>query len=111
MQKLNEGYLNYYVYILTNKHRTTYYIGVTNNLCRRLQEHQEAIKNKTKTFVARYAIGNLVYYEKFTRIQLAIEREKELKNWKRDRKLALIRSFNATFEFLNHRFIKENITK
>jgi len=106
MQELNEGYHNYYVYILTNKHRTTFYIGVTNNLSIRLQQHLESIKNNSNSFVARYEVGNLVYYEKFSWIQLAIEREKELKNWKRDKKLDLIRSFNSNFEFLNDRFIK-----
>ena len=107
MQHFNEGSYTYYVYILTNKHRNTFYIGVINNLKVRLQQHLEAIKNKTNTFVARYSVGNLVYYEKFSWIHLAIEREKELKNWKRERKIELIRSYNYNFEFLNDRFIKE----
>ena len=106
MQHLNEGSHIYYVYILTNKHRNTFYIGVTNNLSIRLQQHLESIKNNSNGFVARYVVGNLVYYEKFSWIQLAIEREKELKNWKRDKKLDLICSFNSNFEFLNDRFIK-----
>ena len=107
MQHLNEGSHIYYVYILTNKHRTTFYIGVTNNLTIRLQQHLDSIRVKNNTFVARYSVGNLIYYEKFSWIQLAIEREKELKNWKRERKLELIRSFNSNFEFLNNRFIKD----
>jgi putative endonuclease len=49
-----------------------------------------------------------VYYEKFTWVQKAIEREKELKGWRRDKKLALIRSFNLQFEFLNERFISSD---
>ena len=107
MQYLNEGSHIYYVYILTNKHRNTFYIGVTNNLSIRLQQHLDVIQDKTHSFVARYSTGYLVYYERFSWIQLAIEREKELKDWKRERKLELIASFNSNFEFLNDRFIKD----
>jgi putative endonuclease len=65
--------------ILTNKYRSTFYVGVTNNLKLRLTQHQEATDN-AKTFTARYNIEFLIYYEKFTWIQEAIAREKELKN-------------------------------
>jgi putative endonuclease len=78
---------------------------MTNNLGRRLTEHKENIEKGIKTFASRYNIEFLVYYEKFTWIQQAIVREKELKGWKRDKKLELIRSFNENFEFLNHRFM------
>ena len=105
MIEYNEGYQTYYVYIITNKYRSTYYIGMTNNLARRLQEHQDNIKNGIKTFASKYNIEFLVYYERFSWVQLAIEREKELKGWRRERKLDLIRSFNSDFEFLNHRFV------
>ena len=100
----NEGYHSYYVYIITNKHRNTFYIGVSNNLGKRLVQHKNNIDNGAKTFAAQYKIYLLVYYEKFTWIQNAIAREKELKGWTRDKKLALIRGFNPTFEFLNDRF-------
>ena len=99
-----EGFHTYYVYIITNKYRSTFYIGVTNNLSVRLQQHKENIKNGIKTFASRYNIEFLVYYEKFTWMQKAIEREKELKGWRRDKKLDLIKSFNPEFEFLNDRF-------
>lgn len=105
MIEFNEGSHTYYVYIITNKYRSTYYIGVTNNLGRRLREHQVNIKKRIQTFASRYQIKHLVYYEEFSWIQLAIAREKELKGWRRDKKLALIRSFNATFEFLEDRFL------
>jgi len=105
MIEYNEGHLTFYVYIITNKHRSTFYIGMTNNLVRRLTEHKENIEKGIKTFAAKYNIEFLVYYEKFTWAQEAIAREKELKGWKRDKKLELIRSFNENFEFLNHRFI------
>ena len=105
MIEFNEGHQTHYGYIITNKHRTTYYIGMTNNLGRRLKEHKENIEKGIKTFSSRYNIEFLVYYEKFTWVQQAIAREKELKGWRRDKKLELIRSFNENFEFLNHRFI------
>ena len=105
MIEFNEGSHTYYVYIITNKYRSTYYIGVTNNLGKRLRQHQENIEKRIKTFASRYQIQHLVYYEEFSWVQLAIAREKELKGWRRDKKLDLIRSFNATFEFLEDRFL------
>lgn len=98
------GYHTYYVYIITNRYRSTFYIGVTNNLRERLNQHKENIKKNEKTFAAKYGIEFLVYYEKFTWIQEAITREKELKGWIRDKKLELIRDFNPSFEFLNYYF-------
>ena len=105
MIEYNEGHLTFYVYIITNKHRSTYYIGMTNNLGRRLTEHKENIEKGVKTYASKYNIEFLVYYEKFTWVEQAIAREKEIKGWKRDKKLNLIRSFNENFEFLNHRFV------
>ena len=105
MIEYNEGSHTYYVYIITNKYRSTFYIGVTNNLGERLKQHKNNIEIGIKTFASKYNIEFLVYYEKFTWIQLAIVREKELKTWRRDKKIALIRSFNDSFEFLNGRFI------
>lgn len=107
MIEYNEGSYTFYVYIITNKHRSTYYIGMTNNLGVRLKQHKENIEKGIKTFASRYNLEFLVYYEKFTWVQLATEREKELKSWNRDRKLELIRSFNENFEFLNDRFVKD----
>lgn len=98
------GYHVYYIYILTNKYRTTLYIGVTNNLRRRLQEHIESVNQGTGSFVGRYKLSSLVYYERFTWIQEAIAREKELKRWRRDKKNDLIRSLNPMHEDLNHHF-------
>jgi putative endonuclease len=105
MIEYNEGYQTYYVYIITNRYRSSFYIGVTNNLSIRLLQHIENIETGNKTFASRYQIQFLVYFEKFTWIQLAIAREKELKGWKREKKLELIRSFNENFEFLNDRFV------
>ena len=98
------GFHTYYVYIITNKYRSTFYIGMTNNLKIRLQQHKNNIETNNKTFASTYNIEFLLNYEKFTWVQEAIAREKELKKWKRDKKLALIRDFNPKFEFLNSRF-------
>ena len=108
MIEYNEGHHTYYVYIITNKYRSTYYTGMTNNLSIRLHQHKENIEKGIKTFASKYAIQFLVYYEKFTWVQEAIAREKEIKGWRREKKLELIRSFNENFEFLNHRFVKDN---
>ena len=104
MIEFQEGHHTYYVYILTNKTKTVLYIGVTNNLKVRLQQHLENL-NPT-SFTSKYNVHFLLYYEKFTWIQLAIAREKELKGWKRDKKLELIKSINPDFNFLNHLFLK-----
>lgn len=79
----NEGNHIYYVYIITNPYRSTFYIGMTNNLGERLRQHKENIDKGEKTFAAKYNLKHLVYYEKFTWVQNAIAREKELKGWRR----------------------------
>lgn len=78
---------------------------MTNNLGERLKQHKKNIEEGIKTFASKYNIEFLVYYEKFTWVQDAIAREKELKTWRREKKLDLIRSFNPEFEFLNDRFV------
>jgi putative endonuclease len=103
------GSHTYYVYILTNKHKTTFYIGVTNNLSIRLQQHKESVKNKEGTFVGRYNLQHLIYYEKFTWIQNAIAREKELKGWRRVKKLRIIQSQNEHLDFLDDHFPPPNL--
>ncbi len=104
MIEFKEGIYSFYVYIITNTYRTTFYIGVTNNLNRRLQEHTKNIEKNKKTFAAKYNLKYLVYYQKFGWVQQAIEREKELKGWRREKKLDLIKAFNPTFKSLNHLF-------
>ena len=94
---------NYYVYITTNKIKTVLYIGVTNNLKRRLLEHESNAKSRdTKSsFTGRYNVHFLIYFERFQWIQHAIVREKELKGWRRSKKEALIATVNPDWEFLN----------
>lgn len=91
----------YAVYLLTNKHKMVFYIGVTNNLKRRLAEHKEASLGNKKSFAGRYNCIYLVYYEMFDRIMDAISREKELKGWKRIRKIDLVNTMNPKWRFLN----------
>lgn len=92
---------NFFVYIVTNPDRNALYIGVTNDLKRRLNEHY-ANKGNPNTFAGKYHCYRLIYYERFTNIEHAIEREKELKKWSREKKLNLIRSVNPDMGFLNH---------
>ena len=89
---------NYCVYLMTNKYKTVLYIGVTNNLQRRVYEHKNGlIDGFTKTYNCKY----LVYYEHFTRMDYAINREKQLKKWRRSKKDDLIKGFNSEWRFLN----------
>lgn len=77
---------------------------MTNNLKERLSQHKENIEIGNKTFASKYNLEFLVFYEKFVCVQEAIAREKELKKWRREKKLNLIRQFNPKFDFLNHHF-------
>ena len=91
---------NYFVYITTNPGRTVLYIGVTNDLETRLQQHYSNRGNPA-TFAGKYNCHNLVYWERHQYIDHAIEREKELKQWRREKKICLISEFNAEWRFLN----------
>lgn len=88
---------NYYVYILTNKHNTVLYTGVTNNLIRRVNEHREKSGSK---FTSRYNVYKLVYFEHFILIQEAINREKQIKGGSRKKKINLIESMNKEWKDL-----------
>ena len=82
---------HYWVYILTNKHRTTLYIGITNSLERRLSQHRLGEK---AGFASRYHLNRLVWFEQFRDVNSAIACEKRLKGWLRSRKIALIEKTN-----------------
>jgi len=99
-----------YIYIMTNKSRTTFYIGVTNDLCRRIYEHKNhLIKN---SFTDKYNLEDCNYFEEFPDFNLAIQREKELKNWNRQKKEDLIKKKNPEWKVLvtEHGFIKDKIS-
>ena len=90
----------YYVYILTNYTKKLLYIGVTNDLSRRISEHY-CNRGDPATFCGRYYCYWLVHFEEFESIKAAIAREKELKGWKRSKKVELIHNENADWKFLN----------
>ncbi|KRD09072.1 endonuclease [Flavobacterium sp. Root901] len=102
--KLQQGYHTYYIYILTNKKKTVFYTGVTNNLRLRLSQHKDNITSQSKTFTSRYNVEFLLYYEKFTWIHEAIVREKEIKDWRREKKIEMIKTINPDLDFLNYLF-------
>ncbi|MDE7380406.1 MAG: GIY-YIG nuclease family protein [Clostridia bacterium] len=89
--------MQYYVYILTTVNNTALYIGVTNDLRRRTIEHKSEIHDG---FSKRYKTCKLVYYECTGDVKAAIAREKQLKGWRREKKLKLIESFNPEWDDL-----------
>ena len=88
----------YYVYLLTNKNDKVMYVGVTNNLERRLYEH------KTKMilgFTEKYNVNKLVYFEETSDVHTAIAREKEIKKWRREKKNNLVVAVNPEWKDLS----------
>jgi len=94
----------YYVYILASKPRGTLYIGVTNDLIRRVQEHRDDIIGG---FTKRYDVHLLVYYEQCTDVSAVIWREKRLKKWNRAWKIKLIETSNPEWRDLYPDLIQE----
>ena len=88
---MNESFA---VYILSNYTNTTFYIGVTNDLFRRVMEHKE---KSIEGFTSKYNVNKLVYYELTDSIEAAINREKQLKRWHREWKINLIKETNPNF--------------
>ena len=88
----------YFVYILSNITNTTLYIGMTNDLRRRIYEHQNKL---VPGFTEKYNVNKLVYYEKTTDVNAAIQREKNLKKWNRAWKLELIKKNNPLLKDLS----------
>jgi putative endonuclease len=88
---------DYFVYILTNKLRGTLYVGVTNDLVRRVHEHREGV---VPGFTKRYGLKQLVYFERYDNPALAIQREKNIKHWSRAWKINLVNSANPQWRDL-----------
>ena len=95
--------MRYYVYILTNRYCTVLYTGVTNDLIRRVYEHR--IHADKDSFTSKYNVTRLVYFEETSDIRAAIEREKQIKSWKRDRKTSLIMEMNPKWQDLYPRLL------
>jgi putative endonuclease len=89
--------VTYFVYLLARKRDGTLYLGVTNNLGRRVEEHRAKLR---PGFSATYGIDRLVWYEAYDRIDEAITREKALKKWRRAWKVALIEAMNPEWDDL-----------
>ncbi len=93
----------YYVYILTNKNHTVFYVGFTDDVYRRTIEHREKL---LKGFTSKFNVDKLLYYEEFNIKEDALHREKALKRYKRDWKVNLINSKNPGWKDLFTEFIK-----
>ena len=91
--------MSYFVYILSNSKLSPIYIGVTNNLEKRIYEHKN--KANPNSFSTKYQLDKLMFWETGEDIQSAIEREKQLKNWHRDWKINLIKSTNPNLKDLS----------
>jgi len=91
----------YYVYILTNKRNGTLYIGMTNDVIRRVYEHKQ---KRIKGFTKKYGLSKLVHYEEYSFVNDAIVREKQLKTWKRNWKIQLIEKNNPKWLDLSLQF-------
>jgi putative endonuclease len=86
------------VYIMTNRHHTVFYTGVTSDLTTRVFQHKT--KYYPKSFTARYNIEKLVYFENFHSIEEAISREKQVKKYRREKKIILIEGMNPDWRDL-----------
>jgi len=96
----------YYIYIMTNRSRTLY-TGVANNLVRRVYEHKQKL---IEGFTKKYNITILVYYEATTDIRSAITREKQIKGWRRSKKIALIESANPQWRDLSEDWSETSVS-
>ena len=88
---------DYYVYILTNEYNTVLYVGVTNDLVRRVYEHKQKLVDG---FTKKYNVNKLVYYEHITDVYSAITREKQIKSMRRQKKLDMVSTANPEWKEL-----------
>ncbi len=97
----NSSETSYWVYIMTNR-SDTLYIGMTNNLARRVWQHRTG---RVEGFAATYRIDRLIYAESFAEVRDAIAREKQLKGWRREKKVALIEATNPEWKDLGEEWL------
>ena len=90
--------MQYYVYIMASATNVTIYIGVTSRLIRRVYEHKNHLD--PNSFTSKYNVHKLVYFEQTTDVKVALEREKQLKGWRRSKKNALIEKMNPQWKDL-----------
>ncbi|MFH1822360.1 MAG: GIY-YIG nuclease family protein [Patescibacteria group bacterium] len=95
---------SFYVYIMSNFERTCYYIGFCNNIVRRTIEHTHGIGCK---FSRKYKTNDLLYYELYKYVNSAMSREREIKKWRREKKLALIQAKNPELKSLNQQLFDD----
>src|SRR5437764_597100 len=95
---------NFWVYIVTNEHDSVLYVGMTNDLARRISEHRS---DEIPSFAADYHCTKLIYYEHCTNVLDAIAREKQLKKWSRAKKVALIAALNPRWNDLAPEVLRE----
>lgn len=93
----------YYVYIMSNNFQSVFYTGVTNDLIRRVYEHRNKL---VQGFTSKYKIVKLLYYEQSQDVKSAIAREKQVKDYRRTKKIDLIKEFNPSFKDLYNEIIK-----
>jgi putative endonuclease len=98
----------FFVYILASRKHGTLYIGMTNDLLRRTYEHREGM---IEGFTRRYGVKRLVYYETYQNVRDAIQREKALKEWRRDWKIALIERENPDWSDLYYGIAGSTLVK
>ena len=98
---------NYYVYIMASKSRVLY-VGITNNIRHRVWEHQH---DELPGFTSKYRVHRLVYFERFQYVSHAIAREKTIKGWLREKKIALIEAENPTWEDLSESWYKKQVLR
>ena len=92
----------YYVYLLTNWNNEVMYVGMTNDLERRISEHKA---KAVKGFTEKYNVNKLVYFEQTSEVNGAISREKEVKRWRREKKDALVKQVNPDWRDLSDDFL------
>ncbi len=103
--KLHSKQMNektYYVYLLTNWNNKVMYVGMTNDLQRRIFEHK---KKSVKGFTEKYNVNKLVYYEHTSDVEVALNREKEIKKWRREKKDSLVENTNSLWRDLSQDFL------
>ena len=90
--------MSYYVYLLTNQNDKVIYVGMTNNLARRIYEHRHQL---IAGFTSKYHVHKLVYFEETSDVLAAITREKQIKKWRREKKNALVEIMNPEWSDLS----------